>query len=83
MPGAALTEPPHDGQLKGRITIKLGPMAATFAGAATLALDEAAYQGTISGSGRDQRSATRAKGRWRGFVTRERTSLSRTTRNGH
>ncbi len=63
MPGAALTEPPRDGQLKGRIAIKLGPMAATFAGAATLALDEAAYQGIIAGSGRDQRSATRAKGR--------------------
>ena len=63
MPGAALTEPPHDGQLEGRIAIKLGPMAATFAGAATLALDQAAYQGTIAGSGRDKLSATRAKGR--------------------
>ncbi len=63
MPGAALTEPPHDGQLEGRIAIKLGPMAATFAGAATLALDRAAYQGTIAGSGRDKLSATRAKGR--------------------
>ncbi len=63
MPGAAITEPPRDGQLTGRIAIKLGPMAATFAGAATLALDEAAYQGTIAGSGRDKLSATRAKGR--------------------
>ena len=63
MPGAALTEPPRDGQLVGRIAIKLGPMAATFAGAATLALDQAAYQGTIAGSGRDKLSATRAKGR--------------------
>jgi carbon-monoxide dehydrogenase small subunit len=63
MPGAALTEPPRDGQLKGRIAIKLGPMGATFAGEAALALDEAAYQGVIEGSGRDKRSATRAKGR--------------------
>ncbi len=63
MPGAALTEPPRDGQLVGRIAIKLGPMSATFAGAATLALDQAAYQGTIEGSGRDKLSATRAKGR--------------------
>ena len=63
MPGAALTEPPRDGQLKGRIAIKLGPMGATFAGEAALALDEAAYQGAIEGSGRDKRSATRAKGR--------------------
>ena len=63
MPGAALSEPPRDGHLAGRIAIKLGPMGATFAGAATLALDETAYQGTIEGSGRDKRSATRAKGR--------------------
>ncbi len=63
MPGAALSEPPRDGHLEGRIAIKLGPMAATFAGVATLALDETAYQGTIEGSGRDKRSATRAKGR--------------------
>jgi carbon-monoxide dehydrogenase small subunit len=63
MPGAALSEPPRDGHLVGRIAIKLGPMAATFAGVATLALDAAAYRGTIEGSGRDKRSATRAKGR--------------------
>ncbi len=63
MPGAALTGPVRDGRLEGRIAIKLGPMAATFAGVATLALDETAYQGTIEGSGRDKRSATRAKGR--------------------
>ena len=63
MPGASLTEPPRDGRLTGRIAIKLGPLGATFACAATLMLDEAAYQGIIAGSGRDQRSATRAKGR--------------------
>ncbi len=63
MPGAALTEPPCDGRLNGHIAIKLGPMAARFAGDATLALDRAAYQGTIEGSGRDKLSATRAKGR--------------------
>ena len=63
MPGAALTGPVRDGRLEGRIAIKLGPMAATFAGEGTMALDRAAYQGTIEGSGRDKRSATRAKGR--------------------
>ena len=63
MPGAALTEPPQNGQLKGQIAIKLGPMGATFAGEAALALDAAAYQGVIEGSGRDKLSATRAKGR--------------------
>ena len=63
MPGAALSEPPRDGRLAGRIAIKLGPMAATFAGAAALALDETAHRGIIEGSGRDKRSATRAKGR--------------------
>jgi len=63
MPGAALTEPPRDGRLKGHIAIKLGPMGANFAGEANLDLDETAYQGVIEGSGRDKRSATRAKGR--------------------
>ena len=63
MPGAALTGPARDGRLEGRIAIKLGPIGATFAGEATVALDAAAHQGTIEGSGRDKRSATRAKGR--------------------
>ncbi|MCH8925831.1 MAG: SRPBCC family protein, partial [Proteobacteria bacterium] len=63
MPGAALTGPVQDGRLEGRIAIKLGPMAATFAGEGTVALDAAAYRGVIEGGGRDKRSATRAKGR--------------------
>jgi carbon-monoxide dehydrogenase small subunit len=63
MPGAALTGPVRDGRLEGRIAIKLGPINATFAGEGTMALDESAHQGTIEGSGRDKRSATRAKGR--------------------
>ena len=63
MPGAALTGPVRDGRLEGRIAIKLGPINATFAGEGRVALDESAHQGTIEGSGRDKRSATRAKGR--------------------
>jgi carbon-monoxide dehydrogenase small subunit len=63
MPGAALTGPVRDGRLEGRIAIKLGPIGATFAGEGAMALDEAQLRGTIEGSGRDRRSATRAKGR--------------------
>jgi carbon-monoxide dehydrogenase small subunit len=63
MPGAALTEPVRDGHIAGRIAVKLGPMSASFAGAGTMALDQAAYRGVIEGSGRDRRSATRARGR--------------------
>ena len=63
MPGAALSGPVRDGRLEGRIAIKLGPIGATFAGEGTVALDAAAYRGVIEGGGRDQRSATRAKGR--------------------
>ncbi len=63
MPGAALTAPVRDGRLEGRIAVTLGPMSASFAGEGTMTLDQAAFRGVIEGSGRDRRSATRAKGR--------------------
>ena len=63
MPGAALTDLSADGTIKGQIAIKLGPIGATFGGEGRVQLDDAAYQGVIEGSGRDKRSATRAKGR--------------------
>ena len=41
MPGAALTVPLRDGRPEGRIALKLGPTASTFAGPAPMALDPA------------------------------------------
>ncbi len=44
------------------MTIKLGPIVATFAGDGLMALDEAAYRGSVSGTGIDRKSASRVKG---------------------
>jgi carbon-monoxide dehydrogenase small subunit len=71
MPGAALTEPVQDGRLVGQIAIKLGPIRAAFLGEGEMELDDAGFRGTIAGSGRDRRSATRAKGRVEYRLTEE------------
>ncbi len=63
LPGAALTQPVADNRLKGRITVKLGPIGANFVGEAEMTLDDAGFSGVIEGGGRDRLSATRAKGR--------------------
>ena len=62
LPGAALSAEPQDGQLKLAMTIKLGPIVATFAGDGLMMLDEAAYCGSVSGTGIDRNSASRVKG---------------------
>jgi carbon-monoxide dehydrogenase small subunit len=61
LPGAEITESSTD-QVKGRITVKFGPMRAAFAGAAALERDEAAKRGVIRGAGQDTLSASRARG---------------------
>jgi uncharacterized protein len=62
IPGAELGDAAGDGRLAGRIAVKLGPIAAAFAGEAEIAYDDAARRGTISGSGSDRRSGSRARG---------------------
>ncbi len=62
MPGASLTEPVSGNRIKGKIAIKLGPIAAAFAGEGQFERDDANYSGVIRGSGRDSKSGTRAKG---------------------
>ncbi len=42
--------------------VALGPITASFAGTGTLALDEAAQTATLSGTGRDARTATSLSG---------------------
>jgi carbon-monoxide dehydrogenase small subunit len=61
LPGAEITENAPD-EVKGRISVKFGPMRASFAGVAGLERDEAAKRGVIRGSGQDQLSSSRAKG---------------------
>lgn len=62
LPGASLTEPPTPNHAKGQMTVKLGPVKANFAGEADIERDEAAYTGTIKGSGIDKNQGSRAKG---------------------
>ncbi|HVH74338.1 MAG TPA: SRPBCC family protein [Stellaceae bacterium] len=62
LPGAELSEAGEDGALKGRFRVKLGPIAAAFAGEGKVALDEAARTGAIEGAGSDRATGTRARG---------------------
>jgi len=61
LPGAELTE--HDAHsAKGRLRVKLGPMAASFAGSATVQRDDAAMTGIAKGAGTDGGSRSRTRG---------------------
>jgi aerobic carbon-monoxide dehydrogenase small subunit len=61
LPGAELTE--HDARsVKGRLRVKLGPMAASFAGSATVQHDDAAMTGLAKGAGTDSGSRSRTRG---------------------
>jgi len=61
LPGAAIEEQVGD-EVKGKISIKFGPMAAAFKGAAKLERDEAAMSAVLRGAGQDTLSQSRAKG---------------------
>jgi carbon-monoxide dehydrogenase small subunit len=62
MPGALLTEAPHDGHVRGRLRVKLGPIAADFAGEADIERDPTRHRGVIRGHGRDSRTSSTAIG---------------------
>ena len=61
MPGAALTEAPRDGRMRGRLRIKLGPIAADFAGEAQVEHGPG-HRGVIRGRGRDSRTGSATGG---------------------
>ena len=61
LPGAALTE--YDGHaVKGKMSVKLGPISAGFAGSAVIERDDAARCGVIRGAGSDRGTGSRTKG---------------------
>jgi carbon-monoxide dehydrogenase small subunit len=61
LPGAQVLS--HDGRtVKGRMTTKLGPISASFAGSAVIERDPANWSGTIIGAGSDGGSGSRTKG---------------------
>ena len=58
MPGAEITETVDDRHWKGRMRVKLGPMAMTFSGEVTMEeCDEAAHRAVLKLSGREQRGS--------------------------
>ncbi|MCC7047566.1 MAG: SRPBCC family protein [Alphaproteobacteria bacterium] len=69
MPGAELVDYAGGPSAKGRVTAKFGPIAASFEGAARFAADPGTQSGSIAGTGRDRRSATRAEGEVRYRLT--------------
>jgi carbon-monoxide dehydrogenase small subunit len=61
LPGAALTE--HDAHaVKGKMSVRLGPISAAFAGSAVIERDDAALRGIIRGAGSDRGTGSRTKG---------------------
>ncbi len=61
LPGAEVLS--HDERtVKGRMTAKLGPIAATFAGSAAITRDPQTWSGTIAGAGSDGGSGSRTRG---------------------
>ena len=61
LPGAELTE--HDAQsAKGKMTVKLGPILASFAGSASIERNDGDMSGIIRGAGNDRGSGSRTRG---------------------
>jgi carbon monoxide dehydrogenase subunit G len=61
LPGAELREDKGDGVYSGVVSVKLGPMTASFEGDATVTPDEASRRGSISGKGVDRRGGSRGR----------------------
>jgi len=61
IPGASLTEQTSETTAKGVMTVKLGPVRASFSGEADIVADEESWTGTIDGKGMDKSHASRAK----------------------
>jgi carbon-monoxide dehydrogenase small subunit len=61
LPGATLTEYDAHG-VKGSMSVKLGPIRASFAGSAVIERDDTALRGVIRGAGRDRGTGSATKG---------------------
>ncbi len=61
LPGAELTEDLGDSRYKGTVEVKLGPIAVSFEGEATVEPDEAGRRGIVKGTGSDRRGGSRAQ----------------------
>jgi carbon monoxide dehydrogenase subunit G len=61
LPGAELTEDKGGGVYAGKVSVKLGPLAATFEGDATVTTDAVNRSATIDGKGVDRRGGSRGQ----------------------
>lgn len=62
LPGAAIEQVDPEGRVIGSYTTRIGPMKASFRGTAYVDYDDPARTGTVSGSGGDGSSRSRAQG---------------------
>ena len=62
LPGASLTAPPKPERVEGAIRVRIGPIAATFQGAARVERNAADMSGRIVGIGNDRRSRSSTQG---------------------
>jgi carbon-monoxide dehydrogenase small subunit len=62
LPGASLTAPPTPQRVEGAIRVRIGPIAATFTGAARVERSPADLSGRIVGIGNDRRSRSSTQG---------------------
>jgi len=62
LPGASLTTPPKPERVEGAIRVKIGPIAATFLGAARVERSASDMSGRIVGIGNDRRSRSSTQG---------------------
>ena len=62
LPGASLTASPKPERVEGAIRVRIGPIAATFLGAARLERNPADMSGRIVGIGNDRRSRSSTQG---------------------
>ena len=62
LPGASLTRPPDGDHVNGKFSAKLGPITATFVGAARIVRDDEKRRGVVLGAGNDGLSGSRAAG---------------------
>jgi len=62
LPGASLTRPPDGNKVNGKFSAKLGPITATFMGAARIVRDDDNLRGVVLGAGNERLSGSRAVG---------------------
>jgi carbon-monoxide dehydrogenase small subunit len=62
LPGASLTAPPRPERVEGAIRVRIGPIVATFTGAARVERSPADLSGRIVGIGNDRRSRSSTQG---------------------